>query len=508
MSAPLATFNLSATVSAASGPIAIGDVVVPIAGVYYKATATNRATAGVRAQGVAVTAWSSPSVGAVSVQNVGFIDAAATGLAAGTASWVRVSAAGVLERIATPSGSDDVAGWCSTDGTVSCLFGFLTPAIVNGSGSGGSGPITSDTVAWTPTASPNTALKSYAGEWLTSDATQQTALTLDALPDMMFGDYAATVIGRSGDSRHFRADVRAAWGKTGATVSVVDAPKVESGSTPSATNPAGWAAVLDISTATPRVRVTGEAALAIQWSVRAQSHLVYKTAAASGFDPTTEILGGFWRASFASSPWAGTASAGTSGARSVTEATSPPTVGTAQNALNPAAFDGASNVISTSLNLDQFVNQNAGWVWCLFYGVTAAVGAAVGSRIDNPGLVAHNGGGVGFVLGYSTSGVTVSLYSAGGYKELAIAAATGSYHLAQVRWDGTNLQMRVDAGAWSSIASAPIAFGAGVVNIGKNYASLFANVRVLEVGMSAVVPSDTKASNLLTYVNTRYGLAL
>lgn len=135
MTAPIATFNLSATVSAASGPIAVGDVVVPIGGVFYKATATNRATAAVRAQGVAMTAWSASTTGAVVVQNVGIIDAATTALGAGAASWVRVSSAGVLERAAV-SGTDDVVGFCAADGTLYALFGMFTAAIVNGGGGG------------------------------------------------------------------------------------------------------------------------------------------------------------------------------------------------------------------------------------------------------------------------------------------------------------------------------------------------------------------------------------
>lgn len=141
MTAPIATFNLSATVSAASGPIAVGDVVVPIGGVFYKATAANRATAAVRAQGVAMTAWSASTTGAVIVQNVGIIDAATTALGAGAASWVRVSSAGVLERAAV-SGTDDVVGFCAADGTLYALFGMFTAAIVNGGGGGGFTPPT------------------------------------------------------------------------------------------------------------------------------------------------------------------------------------------------------------------------------------------------------------------------------------------------------------------------------------------------------------------------------
>lgn len=135
MTAPIATFNLSATVSAVSGPIAIGDAVVPIGGVFYKATPANLSTAAMRAQGVAMTAWSASTTGAVVVQNVGIIDTLSTALGAGAASWVRVSTVGRLER-ATVAGADDVVGYCSADGTLFSLFGIITAAIANGSGGG------------------------------------------------------------------------------------------------------------------------------------------------------------------------------------------------------------------------------------------------------------------------------------------------------------------------------------------------------------------------------------
>lgn len=133
MSAPLGSFNLTAPVNGVTGPIAIGDCVVALGGVYVLATAANRAAAGERAHGMAITPWSSATVGSVSIQNVGVIDSASAGLGAGAASFLRVSAAGRLER-ATVAGTDDVVGRVEADGTVFLLFGILTAAIVNGGG--------------------------------------------------------------------------------------------------------------------------------------------------------------------------------------------------------------------------------------------------------------------------------------------------------------------------------------------------------------------------------------
>jgi hypothetical protein len=45
-----------------------------------------------------------------------------------------VSSTGTLERC-TPSGSDDICGYCEADGTFHALFGILTPTLVNGGSS-------------------------------------------------------------------------------------------------------------------------------------------------------------------------------------------------------------------------------------------------------------------------------------------------------------------------------------------------------------------------------------
>lgn len=186
MTAPLGSFNLTAPVVGANGPIAVGDCVVALGGVYVLATAANRAAAGERAHGIAVTPWSSTTVGAVSIQNVGVIDATTAGLAAGAASSLRVSVAGRLER-ATVSGSDDVVGRCEADGTAFLQFGILTAAIVNGGG-GVTLPIvlTTDVSGTLPVANGGTGLTALAtgiATWLgtPSGANLAAALT-SALP--------------------------------------------------------------------------------------------------------------------------------------------------------------------------------------------------------------------------------------------------------------------------------------------------------------------------------------
>lgn len=236
--------------------------------------------------------------------------------------------------------------------------------------------------------------------------------------------------------------------------------------------------------------------------------IIQPTIVSSAFDPATLALTGWWRASFTASPWTPTASAGSSGANgNLAEATNPPTSGTAQNGFNPAAFDGINQVLTSANNFSTFVTGGAGSIWVLFYATAAAADAGAGLRIGNPGLVFQDTGGTTFGIGYSDAGVTVAYYD-GAYEELVIAASLNNYHLAQVKWDSTNLKMRVDSGARSSIAAAAMTLSANPIVVGKNYTTGYQACRVLEVGTINSALSDADEDNIKSYVNSRYGLAL
>jgi hypothetical protein len=136
MTVPLYSVACFAVMSGASPSVAVGSCVLPdsTATTFIVATSANRGSK--RSAGIvlAVTTQGG-STNTVEYATVGTVSADISGLAVGTASWVRVSTAGVLERC-TPSGADDVVGWCETDGSCHLLFGLFTAAIVAGSGSG------------------------------------------------------------------------------------------------------------------------------------------------------------------------------------------------------------------------------------------------------------------------------------------------------------------------------------------------------------------------------------
>ena len=247
------------------------------------------------------------------------------------------------------------------------------------------------------------------------------------------------------------------------------------------------------------------------WSVTLRIFTMANKGRAGSYNPAALALTGWWRASYSGSPWAPTASTGPSGSNgNLAEATNPAAVGSAQNGYTPAAFDGTNDELSNVNLLSTFVNAGAGSAVVLFYAASASAAAPAWQPYDDPGLLVQSGGGTTWGINYSTMGVRVGLYD-GTWRDLAVAAPTGSYHLAQVKWDGATLKVRVDSGSWSSLAAGncdPTAAG-GSLTAGRNYSSAaFFNGSVLEVLLTSNVLDDATFDNLKTYFATRYGLLL
>ena len=142
MTQPAYAISLTPRLNAAGGAVALGDVLVQQSdGTMKVSTTANRGTR--RSSGISL-GVAAGGLSALQMQSVGDVSPTVSGLGAGTASWVRVSSTGRLERVTTPSGSDDVCGWAETDGTVHLLFGIITPTMAVGGGGGGGTPGGSD----------------------------------------------------------------------------------------------------------------------------------------------------------------------------------------------------------------------------------------------------------------------------------------------------------------------------------------------------------------------------
>lgn len=120
----------SAKLSASTGTIAVGTALVfsSSSDHHLAATTANRASYG-RSVGVALTAGDSSNL-SVQMQVSGTIPATVSGLAAGSASWVRVSTTGTLERC-TPGTGDDLIGYAEADGSVHLCPGVFQPGFTS-----------------------------------------------------------------------------------------------------------------------------------------------------------------------------------------------------------------------------------------------------------------------------------------------------------------------------------------------------------------------------------------
>lgn len=226
------------------------------------------------------------------------------------------------------------------------------------------------------------------------------------------------------------------------------------------------------------------------------------------FSPATLTLTGWWRSYAGTSPWNGTASAGSSGSNTWTGAGgSLPANGTALNGKSTALFDGTNDEMTASGTPTTYLSTSA---WTISVLVRLSSAAAPGVNVyDNAALLTD--GNAAFGADVSSSGFKAHIYDGGAYYETAwTAAGTGSYHLLQAYYDGTNIYHRVDSGSWSAgTASGAISGLAASFFLGRNWnGGAFLAGTIAEVITASSVISRANLDNVKAYVNTRYNLSL
>ncbi len=225
------------------------------------------------------------------------------------------------------------------------------------------------------------------------------------------------------------------------------------------------------------------------------------------FDPATLALSGWWRASYAGSPWTPTASAGGSGSNgNLTEGTNPPSTSAGTvNGYTGADFDGVNDVISNATAITTMVSDSSGSLVSLFNADTAFADPGSTSFYLEPSLISSATSRL--AMGFSTAGVSLGTYNGGGWNSIRTACATGGWHLAQARWNTTDIEVRVDSGSWVTTARALVLAG-GSVQVGQNYDVGFFDGKILETMTAPARLSDTDFANLVSYVDARYALSL
>lgn len=120
--------------STSAGSLAVAIPVVKNGSVFLPATTANRASYG-RSVGITLTPADLTNK-TFEYQVAGVMSESLTGLGAGTASWVRASATGTLERC-TPASGDDIVGKCNAAGDLQVSPGVWDSDNASGGGGGG-----------------------------------------------------------------------------------------------------------------------------------------------------------------------------------------------------------------------------------------------------------------------------------------------------------------------------------------------------------------------------------
>lgn len=236
----------------------------------------------------------------------------------------------------------------------------------------------------------------------------------------------------------------------------------------------------------------------------------------STFDPATLSLTGWWRADGGTGynvlagvgTFAAVASAGASGTNgTLSESTNAPSDATALNGHDVADFDGTADLLKAANDFSTFVTATAGTILVLFNADTAAAAAA--NNYDDPALVCDENNG--FNIGFSDGGVGFAYYDGTWVQPARVTCATGGYHVAKCRWDGTHLETGVDSGAMGVDGAGNLQFYAGSkLTVGRVAisATAYFDGKVAEVITADSKLSNADIANVISYFNDRYGLSL
>jgi len=231
-------------------------------------------------------------------------------------------------------------------------------------------------------------------------------------------------------------------------------------------------------------------------------------AAAPPIDLTTLALRAYYRASYAPTTWSGTASAGSSGAKTLSVLGTSPSAGTAVNGFAPAAFSGTNQAFIDAADLaPTYITTTAYRIWVLFRSPSTS--APSGLPYNDTSLFVEGGGNWG--VNFTTSGVSV--YHQSSTRTTAACAADGNYHAAELLYDGANVAIRIDRAA-PVVGSATATTGvitSGAMRIAANIGATRLTGSILEMAFVDTADAPSMAvpfADVIAAWNNRYGLGL
>jgi hypothetical protein len=213
---------------------------------------------------------------------------------------------------------------------------------------------------------------------------------------------------------------------------------------------------------------------------------------ASGFDPATLALTGYWGPDYAGAPWVGRASAGTSGANDLV-------AGTAPAASSGAAdFDGVDDYLDGPTWGD-LVTGSAGYLAVRFAADSLVADLGGGNAYLMPCLLSDATSDMSMSI--SDAGVRLNAYDGAGYSTLVRTFSGAS--VVEAWWSGGDLTMRVNAGtetteAWGGLAAGALA---STFRVGANYAlSAFVDGQIKAIITASSVPASGTRDDIAAWM--------
>jgi hypothetical protein len=216
-----------------------------------------------------------------------------------------------------------------------------------------------------------------------------------------------------------------------------------------------------------------------------------------GFDPTALALQGWFQATFRLVPWLGTASAGTSGARSLSVGTAGQ--GTPVNGHVPSTYDGVATVLDGGV-ASLFMSV-AAWRFTALVKPTVAVAPNVNPAFD-PCIFSCSNGDLS--IGFSTAGWRISQFD-GAFKVAGQVCPVGVYSVLDCLYDGANISVSVNGVSGAPVAAGNVASLAGDFLIGSNFnnsARLTGSILDIITGTSVI--AGMTPAQYINYCKTRY----
>ncbi len=246
---------------------------------------------------------------------------------------------------------------------------------------------------------------------------------------------------------------------------------------------------------TGRVDVTGPADIAAQWRVDRQVVTVHEPASAlADFDFSTLFVAPYG----GGGTWTGAASAGTSEGQDLTKLDTL-SLGTAVNGVQPVVYDDAETGCHIGgPTVSDAYGETGGTILILAKMLSEEANST--HTENNPGLVSATGSV--FQMGWSESGLRVSVWNGASVDAPAIDVAIGGWHLFAGRYTATAVQASIDGSTFgdNSTAAEPPTLATSSLIVGSNYAytgGKIADAEVLFVGTFARAITDGELTSIL-----------